>query len=368
MTDVQIKTSDLGELELPELFENVQSVRPAPPTPEELEKVNQILKTTLSADELSTDLLQIFLRDVSKFRLLTAPEEIQLAIIKDRELAAQKAEDLLDPESPKQIERERPPCCSLCKSAAEALVNHNLRMVMTVANRYHKGKGLQGIGYLDLIQEGMIGLIRAVELYDRTKLGKNGKPYRFSTYAMWWIRQAVARGLADKSRIIRVPMHVIEKLGKLTEAEKQMHSEMGREPTVVELADRVDLKPSNVAEILRGTAVPISLSRKDAGGRGSDDGDETELGSALEDATTPSPHETVTRAIDLSSLSNVLSKLHPRTLDIIEKRYGLNGQEETSLTDIGRQWGITYQRVRQIELGLLAELQSHPDLQILREH
>lgn len=294
----------------------------------------------LTPGEMSTDLLQIFLRDVARYPLLTAQEEIALA-------TRVKGDDPLD-----------------SKRAADLLALHNLRMVVSVANKYHRNKSLVGIGYLDLIQEGMLGLLRAVELYDLNKTGQDGKPYRFSTYAMWWIRQSVRRGLAEKSRNIRVPMHIIDKLGKITKAEEELHAELGRFPTTTEVAESLGMKPQTVAEILRGTEVPVSIDRPMQDGR--DEGEDAELGSALHDETTPDPHDLVSSKIDHEVLHETLAGLSARSLDIMEYRYGLNGKPVLNLTDIGKIWGITYQRVRQIELETLAKLRSNTDIQVLR--
>lgn len=313
--DSDFEPLDLDSLEIIEAVE------------EEFDEEIPVLKT--KAPELSTDLLQSFLRDVGKYDLLTKQQEIDLAI----RIKAGDAE------------------------AAEAMILHNLRMVISVANRYHKGLQVKGVPYLDLIQEGVLGLMRAVEKFDHTK------GFKFSTYAMWWIRQSIARAIADKSRTIRIPIHVIEKLKKITEAEESLHTSLGREPTNREIAEYLDMDEIKVAKIIRGSQVPLSLDRPVT----EVSEDIQELSTVLRDETVPSPHEEVMERIQHEILYDALNLLGYRERKILELRYGMGGEKPKTLTDIGLIFNISYQRVRQIENDVLTKLRQKPDIQILRD-
>ncbi len=294
-----------------------------------------IIETTATPTDVSTDTLQLLLRDVGKYQVLNAREEVELA------------KKYLHGD-----ERER-------DHAKMLLINHNLRMVIAVANKYHHARGVQGISYLDLIQEGMFGLIRAVEKFDHTK------GYKFSTYAMWWIRQAVTRAIAEKSRTIRVPIHVIEKLNKINRATDALQTELGREPTMDEIAVKLGLDMEKVADILRHTQVPISLDRPVF-----DNEDESsEVGANLTDETVASAHDIVVSEMSSAVLHTALdTTLTWREKKILNFLYGLNGEEKFSKTDIGKMFELTYQRISQIEREILEKLRANNDLQILREH
>lgn len=300
---------------------------------------DNIEATTIAAADVSTDTLQLFLKDVGKYHVLNKEEEVALATI-------YVAGDT-----------ERPSCCRLCRSAKDALVNHNLRMVISVANRYHHARGVQGISYLDLIQEGMFGLIRAVEKFDHTK------GHKFSTYAMWWIRQSITRAIAEKSRTIRVPIHVIEKLNKINRATEELQVEHGREPTMKELADKLGMTEDKVTDVILHTQVPISLDRPVF-----DNEDESsEVGANLTDVTVESPHDLVAANISSDILGGALTQLTWREQKILSFIYGLGGEEKMSKADIGKYFAVTYQRISQIEREILEKLSTNPDLQILRE-
>jgi len=274
--------------------------------------------------ELTTDSLQLFLKDIGKVQLLTAAQEVELA---------------------KRIERGD-------HRAKQEMVEANLRLVVSIAKRYRQ----QGLPFLDLIQEGTIGLVRAAEKFDHRK------GFKFSTYATWWIRQAVARALADKGRTIRMPVHVVERLNKILRAERKLRAERGREPTLEEIALEVEMAVEEVEQIRRTAQAPISLE-KPVG-----DDEESEFGHYLEDDSMPAPDEATGLTMRNEVLARTLSMLAERERRVLELRFGLNGGTPQTLDEVGRVFGITRERVRQIEnhalkkLGLLAEAQKLRDV------
>ena len=273
--------------------------------------------------DVSTDSLQLFLKDIGKVDLLTAPQEIELA---------------------KRIERGD-------HAAKQTMVEANLRLVVSIAKRYRN----QGLPFLDLIQEGTIGLVRAAEKFDYRK------GFKFSTYATWWIRQAVARALADKSRTIRMPVHVVEKLNKIVRSERKLRGELGREPNAAEIAHDLDLSPDEVEQIRRSAQLPVSLE-KPVG-----DDDESEFGHFLTDETALLPEEAAEQALRRDTLKSVLCSLSPREQQILELRYGLDGEQPRTLDEVGRAFNVTRERIRQIENQCLKKLRALADCQKLRD-
>jgi RNA polymerase primary sigma factor len=273
--------------------------------------------------EVLTDSLQLFLKDIGKVDLLTAPQEIELA---------------------KRIERGD-------HAAKQSMVEANLRLVVSIAKRYRN----QGLPFLDLIQEGTIGLVRAAEKFDYRK------GFKFSTYATWWIRQAVARALADKSRTIRMPVHVVEKLNKIVRSERKLRGELGREPTAEEIGRDLDLTCDEVEQIRRSAQLPVSME-KPVG-----DDDESEFGHFLTDETALLPEEAAEQALRRDTLKQVLCSLSPREQRILELRYGLDGEQPRTLDEVGRAFNVTRERIRQIENQCLKKLRALADCQKLRE-
>src|SRR5580765_5055232 len=245
-----------------------------------------------AALEFSADSLQLFLKDVGKVSLLTAAQEVELA---------------------KRIERGD-------HRAKQEMVEANLRLVVSIAKRYRN----QGLPFLDLIQEGTIGLVRAAEKFDWRK------GYKFSTYATWWIRQAVARALADKGRTIRMPVHVVEKLNKIHRSERKLRAELSREPTSAEIALDLDLSVEEVEQIRRTSQAPVSLE-KPVG-----DDEESEFGHFLTDESVPLPDEAAEVALRRDALRSILGALSPRERAVLELRYGLDGQQPRTLDEVGR--------------------------------
>jgi len=273
--------------------------------------------------EFSADSLQLFLKDVGKVDLLTAAQEVELA---------------------KRIE-------SGDHRAKQEMVEANLRLVVSIAKRYRN----QGLPFLDLIQEGTIGLVRAAEKFDWRK------GYKFSTYATWWIRQAVARALADKARTIRMPVHVVEKLNKIMRTERKLRAEKGREPTALEIAEDLDLSVEEVESIRRTSQTPVSLE-KPVG-----DEEESEFGQFLEDEHTPLPEEAADTAFRAEALAKCLGALNYRERRVLELRYGLNGEQPRTLDEVGRAFQVTRERIRQIENQGLKKLRALAESNKLRD-
>jgi RNA polymerase primary sigma factor len=275
------------------------------------------------AREVSTDALQLFLKDIGKVPLLTAAQEVELA---------------------KRIERGD-------HAAKQKMVESNLRLVVSIAKNYRN----QGLPFLDLIQEGTIGLVRAAEKFDYRK------GFKFSTYATWWIRQAVARALADKARTIRMPVHVVEKLNKIGRIERKLLSERGREPTIEEIARELEIEPDEIEHIRRSAQVPISLE-KPVG-----DEEESEFGHFLADESAAAPYEAAETTLRKETLRRILDTLSLRERRVLEMRYGLDGQHPRTLDEVGRTFNVTRERVRQIENQCLKKLQALAESQKLRD-
>ncbi|HEY7514588.1 MAG TPA: sigma-70 family RNA polymerase sigma factor [Vicinamibacteria bacterium] len=273
--------------------------------------------------EISTDSLQLFLKDIGKVPLLTARQEVELA--KRIELG-----DL---------------------DAKRHMVEANLRLVVSIAKNYRN----QGLAFLDLIQEGTIGLVRAAEKFDYRK------GFKFSTYATWWIRQAVARAIADKGRTIRMPVHVVEKLNKINRTERKLVAELGREPTIPEVSVAVGIPEPEVEHIKRSAQTPVSLE-KPVG-----DDEESEFGQFIADESAPSPEEAAELSLRHEALQGVLNTLTYRERRVLELRYGLDGEQPRTLDEVGRTFNVTRERIRQIENQSLQKLATLVEAQKLRE-
>jgi RNA polymerase primary sigma factor len=273
--------------------------------------------------EPSLDSLRLYLRSIGRVPLLTAEQEVSLA---------------------KRIERGD-------MSAKQHMVEANLRLVVSIAKGY-LGRGLT---FLDLIQEGSLGLIRAVEKFDYRR------GYKFSTYATWWIRQAVTRAIADKGRTIRIPVHMVEKLNKVVHVERQLVQSLGREPTPEEIAHELECSSREVRDILRMSQQPISLEKPIG------EEEESELGDFVEDQTAESPYELAAENLRRDNVHRALQALPKREREVIEMRFGLTGGRPRTLEEVGRAFNVTRERIRQIENHTLKKLESLPEAQRLRD-
>jgi RNA polymerase primary sigma factor len=273
--------------------------------------------------EPSLDSLRLYLRSIGRVELLTAEEEVGLA---------------------KRIERGD-------MAAKQHMIEANLRLVVSIAKGY-LGRGLT---FLDLIQEGSLGLIRAVEKFDYRR------GYKFSTYATWWIRQAVTRAIADKARTIRIPVHMVEKLNKVVHVERQLVQQLGREPTPDEIATELELTTRDVKEIQRMAQMPVSLEKPIG------EEDDSELGDFVEDETAESPFELALENLRKENVRQALEALPDREREVIEMRFGLKGSEARTLEEVGRAFGVTRERIRQIENNTLKKLEMLPEAQRLRD-
>jgi RNA polymerase primary sigma factor len=273
--------------------------------------------------EPSLDSLRLYLRSIGKVELLTADREVALA---------------------KRIERGD-------LLAKQEMVEANLRLVVSIAKGY-LGRGLS---FLDLIQEGSLGLIRAVEKFDYRR------GYKFSTYATWWIRQAVTRAIADKGRTIRIPVHMVEKLNKVVHVERQLVQQLGREPLPEEIARELECSPREVRDILRMAQQPVSLEKPIG------DEEESELGDFVEDEAAISPFERASENLRKENVRRALDALPQREREVIEMRFGLTGARPFTLEEVGRAFNVTRERIRQIENHTLKKLESLPEAQRLRD-
>ena len=273
--------------------------------------------------EPSLDSLRLYLRAIGRVSLLTAEQEVMLA---------------------RRIERGD-------MLAKQQMIEANLRLVVSIAKSY-LGRGLT---FLDLIQEGSMGLIRAVEKFDYRR------GYKFSTYATWWIRQAVTRAIADKGRTIRIPVHMVEKLNKVVHVERQLIQQLGREPTPDEIAAELETTVREVRDVLRMAQQPISLEKPIG------EEDDSALGDFVEDQTAESPFEQAAERLRRENLRRALAALPAREREVIEMRFGLSGERPFTLEEVGRAFNVTRERIRQIENHTLKKLEALPEAQRLRD-
>jgi len=304
-----------------ELMEGEQHKHPPHEQPA-LAEEEKVPKLDLTV-EPSLDSLRLYLREIGKVNLLTADQEVYLA---------------------KKIERGD-------MVAKTQMIEANLRLVVSIAKSY-LGRGLS---FLDLIQEGSLGLIRAVEKFDYRK------GYKFSTYATWWIRQAVTRAIADKARTIRIPVHMVEKLNKVVHIERQLVQRLGREPKPDEIADELEITTEEVREILRMAQLPVSLEKPIG------EEEESSLGDFVQDEQAESPYDTAQLSLRREDIENALSSLPERERKVIELRFGLKGEQPCTLEEVGRAFGVTRERIRQIENNTLKKLESLPEAQGLKD-
>jgi RNA polymerase primary sigma factor len=288
------------------------------------------------------DSVHTYLKSIGRTSLLTAEQEVDLAKRIEAGLFAEHKLDT-DPDVTPEARRDLEMVAEDGRRAKAHMLEANLRLVVSVAKKYSD----RGLSLLDVVQEGNLGLIRAVEKFDYTK------GYKFSTYAMWWIRQAIQRGFADSARTIRLPVHVLEMLSKLSRVERDMHQKLGREPTPEELAVELDRTPDQIEELLRTSRQPISLDSTIG-----EDG-ETSIGDLIEDVDAPEASELVDRQLMAEQLRSALDALTPREATIMAMRFGLYDGNPHTLDEIGRALGLTRERIRQLEKQSLSKLR-HP--------
>ena len=298
----------------------------------------------------TSDLVRIYLREIGRVPLLTAEDEVELAKSIEAGLyAEEKLNSIFTISDADRGDLEWLSADGV--RGKQRLIEANLRLVVSIAKRYI-GRGLV---FLDLIQEGNLGLIRAVEKFDYTR------GYKFSTYATWWIRQAITRAIADQARTIRVPVHMVETINKLARVQRQLHQELGREATVDELAAELGVEPERVAEIQRIAQEPVSLQSPIGE-------EESDLGDFIEDADAVVPIEAAAFIMLQDQLDRVLCELSEREQRIIQLRFGLSDGHPRTLEEVGREFGVTRERIRQIESKTLAKLRHPSRALLLREY
>ena len=302
------------------------------PDPEELEEEEvdgdeDLLSQEQYFDDASDDSVRLYLREIGKIPLLTAEEELALA---NRVVAGEK-------------------------KAKDKMAEANMRLVVSIAKRY-SGRGLD---FLDLIQEGNTGLLRAVEKFDPSK------GFKFSTYATWWIRQAITRAIADQARTIRIPVHMVETINKLLRTQRRMTQELNREPTIEELGKELEMEPEKVEYVIK---IKQDITSLDAGvGRDSDDEDSVLL-DFIEDEDTSTPEESASVQLLKEQVRDILSSLSDREQKILRMRFGLGNGKSHTLEEVGQEFAVTRERIRQIEAKALAKLRKHKDSKKLHDY
>lgn len=314
VNDDELTAPDIDEPAIDELIDEED-------TPED------ILNSGQYFDDISDDSVRLHLREIGKIPLLSAEEELALA---QRVVAGDK-------------------------KAKDKMAEANMRLVVSIAKRY-SGRGLD---FLDLIQEGHTGLLRAVEKFDPDK------GFKFSTYATWWIRQAITRAIADQARTIRIPVHMVETINKLLRTQRRMTQELNREPTIEELAKELEMEPEKVEYVMK---IKQDISSLDAGvGRDGDEEDSV-LGDFIEDEDGATPEESASNQLLKEQVQGVLSTLSDREQKIIKMRFGLENGKSHTLEEVGQEFAVTRERIRQIEAKALAKLRKHKDAKKLYEY
>jgi RNA polymerase primary sigma factor len=309
----------------------------------------RLRRATPRTEGTTSDGVRMYLREIGQVDLLTGDDERRLAqLIEAGHMAATRIDEGgQDPVEERRLVR----AVQRGERAKSELTQANLRLVVSIAKRY-SGRGMQ---LLDLIQEGNLGLMRAVDKFDHSK------GFKFSTYATWWIRQAITRSIADQARTIRIPVHMVEHMNRVIRAKRQLHQELEREPTIDELSERVQLEPDRVRELLRISLDPLSLDSPIG------EEDESNLGDFIEDSSTDGPADAATRVMLTQAVGAVLGELSEREQEIVRLRFGLDGGQAKTLEEVGREFGVTRERIRQIEAKTLAKLRHPQRSQRLRE-
>lgn len=334
---------------------------------DELEDDEDTLNSNQYFDDVSDDSVRLYLREIGKISLLNAEEELKLAneIVANRDELAEVQQTMAElreandgaPLNAKQ-RAEYDKLSSKARKLAkpkDKMAEANMRLVVSIAKRY-SGRGLD---FLDLIQEGNTGLLRAVEKFDPDK------GFKFSTYATWWIRQAITRAIADQARVIRIPVHMVETINKLLRTQRRMTQELNREPTIEELGKELEMEPEKVEYVIK---IKQDIQSLDAGvGRDGDD-EESTLGEFIEDEDSVTPEESAATQLLKEQVQSVLSTLSDREQKIVRMRFGLDNGKSHTLEEVGQEFAVTRERIRQIEAKALAKLRKHKDSKKLHEY
>ncbi len=330
------------------------------------------LNNTEYFDDISDDSVRLYLREIGKIPLLNAEEELslaqkvvanrdELAEVQSRMTAINEETDELDDKSQKipkklldEYETLRTRAAKLSRPK-DKMAEANMRLVVSIAKRY-SGRGLD---FLDLIQEGNTGLLRAVEKFDPDK------GFKFSTYATWWIRQAITRAIADQARTIRIPVHMVETINKLLRTQRRMTQELNREPSIEELAKELEMEPEKVEYVMK---IKQDITSLDAGvGRDGEEEDSV-LADFIEDEDGPSPEDSAANQLLKEQVQSILSTLSEREQKIIKMRFGLENGKSHTLEEVGQEFAVTRERIRQIEAKALAKLRKHKDAKKLHDY
>ncbi|GAA3996909.1 sigma-70 family RNA polymerase sigma factor [Streptomyces marokkonensis] len=288
------------------------------------------------------DLVGMYLDEIARTPLLDAAKEVELSQTIEAGVFARQVLEGYEETGADATREELRALIEESERAKDVFIRSNLRLVVAVARRYPRS----GLPLLDLIQEGNAGLVRAVEKFDYRK------GFKFSTYATWWIRQAITRSIADQSRTIRLPVHLVEELGRIRRVQREFNREHGREPEPAEIAAELGSKPERVTDVLDWARDPVSLNMA------VDDEGETQFGDLLEDTSAVSPEQSVMTLLRSEELDDLIGRLDSRTASIIKMRYGIDDGRERTLTEVGKEHGLTRERIRQIEKHALLELKK----------
>jgi RNA polymerase sigma factor (sigma-70 family) len=288
------------------------------------------------------DLVGMYLDEIARTPLLDAAKEVELSQTIEAGVFARQVLEGYEETGADATREELEALIAEGERAKDVFIRSNLRLVVAVARRYPRS----GLPLLDLIQEGNAGLVRAVEKFDYRK------GFKFSTYATWWIRQAITRSIADQSRTIRLPVHLVEELGRIRRVQREFNREHGREPEPAEIAAELGSTPERVVDVLDWARDPVSLNMS------VDDEGETQFGDLLEDTSAVSPEQSVMTLLRSEELDDLIGRLDPRTASIIKMRYGIDDGRERTLTEVGKEHGLTRERIRQIEKHALLELKK----------
>lgn len=357
LDDVEVSDDDVAEVDVPDVDADAEEGGPATATTgsgfvysdadDDDAPVQQVMSAGATADPVKD-----YLKQIGKVALLNAEQEVELALRIEAGLFAQEKLANDDGSMDAKLKRELEWVVHDGHRAKNHLLEANLRLVVSLAKRY-TGRGML---FLDLIQEGNLGLIRAVEKFDYTK------GFKFSTYATWWIRQAITRAMADQARTIRIPVHMVEVINKLARVQRQMLQDLGREPTPEELALELDMTPEKVVEVQKYGREPISLHTPLG-----EDGD-SEFGDLIEDSEAVVPADAVSFTLLQEQLHSVLDTLSEREAGVVAMRFGLTDGQPKTLDEIGKVYGVTRERIRQIESKTMSKLRHPSRSQVLRDY